>query len=74
MIGAIKLQPDNGPRSSFGIGPSLDDAVGPRREFATRFVEGIGKFVRSTLGDHRKKTGSLTARILEVTGLAEVRS
>ncbi|RWW14785.1 hypothetical protein BHE74_00045183 [Ensete ventricosum] len=70
----MKLQPDNGPRSSFGIGPGLDDVVGPRREFATRFIEGIGKFIRSMLGDHRKKTGSLTARIPEVTGLAKVRS
>ncbi|RZS09045.1 hypothetical protein BHM03_00040102 [Ensete ventricosum] len=43
MIGAIKLQPDNGLRSSLGIGQGLDDVVGPRREFARRFAEVIGK-------------------------------
>ncbi|RWW10691.1 hypothetical protein GW17_00025754 [Ensete ventricosum] len=36
----------------------LDDSdkVGPRREFARRFAEGIEKFAGSTPGDHRKKT------------------
>ncbi|RWW88898.1 hypothetical protein BHE74_00002207 [Ensete ventricosum] len=29
-----------------GIGPGLDDAVGPHREFARRFAEGIGKLSR----------------------------
>ncbi|RZR71834.1 hypothetical protein BHM03_00007748 [Ensete ventricosum] len=48
------LQPDNGPRSILGLG--LDDAVEPRREFAKRFVEGIGKLAGRTPGDHRKKT------------------
>ncbi|RRT48058.1 hypothetical protein B296_00025143 [Ensete ventricosum] len=44
----MKLQPDNGPRSSLGIGPGLDDVVGPRRKFARRFTEGIGKLARNT--------------------------
>ncbi|RRT31981.1 hypothetical protein B296_00058243 [Ensete ventricosum] len=35
MIGAMKLQPDNEPRSSLGIGLGLNDAVGPRLEFAS---------------------------------------
>ncbi|RRT32013.1 hypothetical protein B296_00032581 [Ensete ventricosum] len=70
----MKLQPDNGPRSSLGIGPSLDDAMGPRQEFAMRFAEGIGKLTESTLGDHRKKTRLLATRMLEVTGLTEVGS
>ncbi|RZS13215.1 hypothetical protein BHM03_00044765 [Ensete ventricosum] len=55
--GAMKLQLDNGPRSSLGIGQGLDDVVGPRWEFARRFAEGIENLIRSTLGDHRKKTG-----------------
>ncbi|RRT55848.1 hypothetical protein B296_00035551 [Ensete ventricosum] len=52
-----KIVEDNGSRSSLGIGPSLDDAVGPRREFARRFVEGIEKLTGSTSKDHQKKTG-----------------
>ncbi|RWW44096.1 hypothetical protein BHE74_00050177 [Ensete ventricosum] len=52
-----KLQLDNGLKSSLGIGPGFDDTVGPHQEFSRRFAEGIGKLARSTLGDHRKKTG-----------------
>ncbi|RRT57481.1 hypothetical protein B296_00007234 [Ensete ventricosum] len=48
---------DNGPKSSLGIRPGFDDAVGPHQEFSRRFAEGIGKLAGSTLGDHRKKTG-----------------
>ncbi|RWW73551.1 hypothetical protein BHE74_00018564 [Ensete ventricosum] len=29
--------------------------MGPRREFARRFAEGIGKLARSTLGNHRRR-------------------
>ncbi|RWV87828.1 hypothetical protein GW17_00050142 [Ensete ventricosum] len=47
---------DNGPRSSLGIEPGLDDALGPYREFAVRFTEGIRKLAGSTAGDHWKKT------------------
>ncbi|RZS06460.1 hypothetical protein BHM03_00037114 [Ensete ventricosum] len=56
-----------------GIGPGLDDVVGPRRKFARRFTEGIGKLARNTSGDHRKKTGKLTARMPKAAGLAGVR-
>ncbi|RRT50159.1 hypothetical protein B296_00032303 [Ensete ventricosum] len=69
MTRAIELQPDDGPRSSLGIGPGSDDAVGFRREFARRFAEGIGKLAGNTPGDHRKKTIGLVARIPEVAGL-----
>ncbi|RZS20237.1 hypothetical protein BHM03_00052727 [Ensete ventricosum] len=70
----VRVCGNNGPRSSLGIGPSSDDAVGSRREFAKRFVEGIRMLARNMKGDHRKKTRELTARMPEATGLAEVRS
>ncbi|RZS15254.1 hypothetical protein BHM03_00047067 [Ensete ventricosum] len=69
MIGAMKLQPDDGLRSSLGIGPGLDDAMRPRREFARRFAKGIGKLAGSTSGDSWKKTRRLTARMPEVVRL-----
>ncbi|RWV95882.1 hypothetical protein GW17_00041449 [Ensete ventricosum] len=53
----MDLQPDDGPRSSLCIGLGLDDAVGPHREFARRFTEGIRKLTGSIPEDHRKKTG-----------------
>ncbi|RZR90280.1 hypothetical protein BHM03_00018133 [Ensete ventricosum] len=71
MTGAMELQPNNRPRSSLGIGPGSDDAVGFRREFTRRFTEGIGKLVGNTPRDHREKTGRLIASMLEATGLAE---
>ncbi|RWW18341.1 hypothetical protein BHE74_00031131 [Ensete ventricosum] len=49
------------PRSSLGIGPSSDDAMGPRREFARRFAEGIRKLTRNTFGDRRRKNVKLVA-------------
>ncbi|RWV82277.1 hypothetical protein GW17_00056234, partial [Ensete ventricosum] len=52
----MKLQLDDGPRSSLGIRPGSDDAVEPHREFARRFVEKIRKLVGNTPGDHRKNT------------------
>ncbi|RRT39275.1 hypothetical protein B296_00018164 [Ensete ventricosum] len=42
------LQLDDGPRLSLGIGLGLDDVMGPRRESARRFAEGIGKLAGST--------------------------
>ncbi|RZS01113.1 hypothetical protein BHM03_00030916 [Ensete ventricosum] len=69
MTGAMELQPDDGKRSSLGIEPGSDDAMGSRWEFARRFTEGIGKLARNTLGDHRKKTIGLAARMLEDTRL-----
>ncbi|RRT75133.1 hypothetical protein B296_00002390 [Ensete ventricosum] len=47
---------DDARRLSLGIGPSSDEAVGPRREFARRFAKGIGKLAGNTLGVHWKKT------------------
>ncbi|RRT52950.1 hypothetical protein B296_00005743 [Ensete ventricosum] len=70
----MDLQPDYGPRSSLGIGPSSDDAMGFRREFARRFSEGIKKLAGNTPGDHPEKIGRLAASMPETTGLAEVRS
>ncbi|RWW39838.1 hypothetical protein BHE74_00054792 [Ensete ventricosum] len=70
----MELQPDNGPRSSLGIGPSSDDAVGSRQEFARRFVERIKKRVGNMKGDHRKKTIALVARMPEATEMAKVGS
>ncbi|RZR73022.1 hypothetical protein BHM03_00019220 [Ensete ventricosum] len=51
----MELQLDNEPRSSLGIGPSSDDEVISRREFARRFAEGIGKLTENTKGDHREE-------------------
>ncbi|RWW27841.1 hypothetical protein GW17_00007718 [Ensete ventricosum] len=62
------------PRSSLGIGPSSDDAVGPRQEFIMRFTEGIRKLAGNTSGDRQKKTIGLTARMPEAVELAKVRS
>ncbi|RWV87467.1 hypothetical protein GW17_00050531 [Ensete ventricosum] len=59
--GKPPLQPDDGPRSSLSIGPSSDDAVGSRWEFARRFVEGIGKLTGNTSGDRQKKIIRLVA-------------
>ncbi|RRT63753.1 hypothetical protein B296_00000661 [Ensete ventricosum] len=62
MIGAIELQPNDGPRSSLGIRPGLDIAVGPRWEFARRFAEGIEKLAG-------KKTRRLITGMSEAVGL-----
>ncbi|RWV85773.1 hypothetical protein GW17_00052412 [Ensete ventricosum] len=64
----MKLQPDNGPSSSLASG-KLGRCSGISPKFARRFVEGIGKLVGNTPGDRRKKTGRLTARMPEATGL-----
>ncbi|RWV83983.1 hypothetical protein GW17_00054346 [Ensete ventricosum] len=52
-----------------GLGPGSDDVVGPRREFARRFTERIGKLAGNTPGDHQKKIGRLTVRMSEATRL-----
>ncbi|RZR74333.1 hypothetical protein BHM03_00035462 [Ensete ventricosum] len=41
----------------------------PRRKFARRFTEGIGKLAGNMSGDRQKKTIGLTARIPEATRL-----
>ncbi|RZR75179.1 hypothetical protein BHM03_00051288, partial [Ensete ventricosum] len=69
MTIAMKLQPDDRPRSSFGIGPGSDDVVRFRQEFARRFAERIRKLVGNMSGDRRKKTIGLTARMSEAAGL-----
>ncbi|RWV84787.1 hypothetical protein GW17_00053474 [Ensete ventricosum] len=68
----MELQPDYGQRSSLGIRPGSNDVVGPRWEFASRFVEGIGKLAGKTPGDHRKKARRITTRMLEATKLVGV--
>ncbi|RRT54642.1 hypothetical protein B296_00033214 [Ensete ventricosum] len=50
MIGAMKLQPDDEPRSSLGIRPSSDDAVGSRRHSLGDSLKGS----RSSLGTRRE--------------------
>ncbi|RRT46358.1 hypothetical protein B296_00018122 [Ensete ventricosum] len=70
MIGAMKLQLDDGPRSSLGIRPGSDDVVGPCWEFARRFAEGIGKLAGNTSGDRQKKSERLAVRMPEAVGLA----
>ncbi|RWV89565.1 hypothetical protein GW17_00048281 [Ensete ventricosum] len=52
MAGSMKLQPNNGPRSSLSIGPGFGRCSGFRREFARRFAGGIMKLAENTLGDH----------------------
>ncbi|RWV84803.1 hypothetical protein GW17_00053456, partial [Ensete ventricosum] len=66
--GAMKLQPDDGPKSSLGIESGSDDAVGFRREFARRFAEGIEKLTGNTSEDHREKTYRKYARGYRIGG------
>ncbi|RWV89887.1 hypothetical protein GW17_00047946 [Ensete ventricosum] len=68
----MKLKSANEARLNLGIGSSSNDAVGFCREFARRFIEWIEKFTGNTLEDRRNKTGRLTVRILEATGLAGI--
>ncbi|RWW35805.1 hypothetical protein BHE74_00059223, partial [Ensete ventricosum] len=70
MIGAMELQPDDGPRSSLSIRPGFKRCNGISLKFTRRFVEGIGKLAGNTPRDHRKKTKRLAARMSEVAGLA----
>ncbi|RRT34851.1 hypothetical protein B296_00025147 [Ensete ventricosum] len=69
MKGAMELQPDDGPRSSLGLGPGSDDAVEHRREFAKRFAEWIRKLAGNMSGDRQKKATGLIARMPEAAGL-----
>ncbi|RWW11386.1 hypothetical protein BHE74_00033330 [Ensete ventricosum] len=70
----MKLQPDNGPRSSLSNGSEFERCSGILPTFARRFAERIGKLAGNTPGDRRKKTERLTARMPEATGLARVMS
>ncbi|RWW78648.1 hypothetical protein BHE74_00013120 [Ensete ventricosum] len=66
----MELQPDDEPRSSLSIRLGFGRCSEISPKFTRRFTEGIGKLARNTLGDCRKKTERLTARIPEATGLA----
>ncbi|RWV96100.1 hypothetical protein GW17_00041218 [Ensete ventricosum] len=68
MTGEMKLQPYDGPRSSLSIGPEFGQCSEISLEFARRFAERIGKLVGNTLGDYRKKTERLTARMPKAIG------
>ncbi|RWW09128.1 hypothetical protein GW17_00027400 [Ensete ventricosum] len=72
MTGAMKLQSDDEPRSSLSIRLGFRRCSGISLEFARRFVEGIGKLVGNTLGDHREKTGRLVAMSDRCTVAAQV--
>ncbi|RWW37936.1 hypothetical protein BHE74_00056887, partial [Ensete ventricosum] len=49
---------------------SSDDVVGPRQEFARRFIKWIRKLAGNMMGNHQKKTKRLTVRISKAIGLA----
>ncbi|RRT74175.1 hypothetical protein B296_00032602 [Ensete ventricosum] len=68
----MELQIDDRPRSSLGIGPGSNDAMGPHWEFPKRFAEWIEKLGGNMPGDRLKKTMGLTARMSKVAGLAGV--
>ncbi|RWV95382.1 hypothetical protein GW17_00041996 [Ensete ventricosum] len=63
MIGAMELQPDDGPRTSLSIGPGFGRCSGISLEFARRFTEGIRKLAGNISGDYRNKTIGLTTRM-----------
>ncbi|RZS04513.1 hypothetical protein BHM03_00034857, partial [Ensete ventricosum] len=64
----------DGPKSSLSIKLGFGRYSGISSKFARRFAEGIGKLTGKTLGDRRKKTRRLTAKMPKATGLAGVRS
>ncbi|RWW51796.1 hypothetical protein BHE74_00041816 [Ensete ventricosum] len=68
----MKLQPDDGPRSSLSIGPGFGRCSGISPDFIRRFTERIGKLAGNMSGDCQKKTIGLTARMPEAVGLAGV--
>ncbi|RWW40801.1 hypothetical protein BHE74_00053752 [Ensete ventricosum] len=74
MAGTMELQLDNELRSSLSIGSGFGRCSGFRREFAMRFIEGIGKLAGNTLGDHRGEDQKICRKYAEVTRLVKVRS
>ncbi|RRT42709.1 hypothetical protein B296_00026467 [Ensete ventricosum] len=70
MIGAMELQPDDGPRSSLSIGLGFGRCSEISSKFARRFTKRIRKLAENTPGDRQKKTGRLTARMSEAARLA----
>ncbi|RRT32046.1 hypothetical protein B296_00052818 [Ensete ventricosum] len=73
MTRAMELQPNDGLRLSSSIWPGFGRCSGISSKFAKRFTEGIGKLTENTLGDCRKKTERLAARMTEVAELAGVK-
>ncbi|RWV77182.1 hypothetical protein GW17_00062033, partial [Ensete ventricosum] len=69
MIGAMELQPDDGPRSSLSIWLGFKRCSGISLKFAKRFAEGIGKLAGNMSGDCRKKSIDLTTRMSEAAEL-----
>ncbi|RRT63827.1 hypothetical protein B296_00014022 [Ensete ventricosum] len=70
MTRTMKLQPDDGPRSSLSIEPGFGRCSGISSKFARKFVEGIEKLAGNTSRDRWKKTGRLATRMPEAAGLA----
>ncbi|RWV76872.1 hypothetical protein GW17_00062394 [Ensete ventricosum] len=70
MTGEMELQLDDGARSSLSIRLGFGRCSEISPKFARRFVERIRKLAGNTLGDRRKKTGRLTARMSKIIGLA----
>ncbi|RRT41993.1 hypothetical protein B296_00052475, partial [Ensete ventricosum] len=64
VAGSMKLQPDDEPRYSLGIGSSSDDAVGFRWKFARRFTKEIGKLTGNTKGDRREEDQRTCRKII----------
>ncbi|RWW15537.1 hypothetical protein GW17_00020610, partial [Ensete ventricosum] len=60
MIGAMKLQLDDGLISSLSIKLGFGRCSGILSKFFRRFSEGIGKLAGNTSGDHQKKTRRLS--------------
>ncbi|RWW82738.1 hypothetical protein BHE74_00008785 [Ensete ventricosum] len=58
-----------GQDQAWASGWGSDNAVGPHREFAKRFVEGNEKLIGNTLGDRQKNTKRLIVRMSEAIGL-----
>ncbi|RWW75101.1 hypothetical protein BHE74_00016891 [Ensete ventricosum] len=48
-----------------GIGPGSDDAMGSRRKFARRFVEGIEKLTANAKGDCQEEDQRTCYKIVE---------
>ncbi|RWV79824.1 hypothetical protein GW17_00058985 [Ensete ventricosum] len=69
MTGAMKLQPDDGPRSSLSIRSGFGGCSGISPKFARRFAKGIGKLAENMPRDRRKKTERLTIIMSEAARL-----
>ncbi|RRT63940.1 hypothetical protein B296_00032580 [Ensete ventricosum] len=70
MTGVMKLQLDDGPRSSLSIESGFRRCSGISPAFVRRFAEGIKKLVGNMSEDYWKKTIGPIARMSEAAGLA----